>query len=70
MVHGFRNNLNIACRLMQEDVSFSLGEKSQPDVLGTFRVYWPKQMNWISARLSGKWQEAKDVAVSLLCDQE
>ena len=32
-VHGFRNNLNIACRLMQEDIYFSLGEKYQPDVL-------------------------------------
>lgn len=33
VVHGFRNNLNIACRLMQEDIYFSLGEKYQPDVL-------------------------------------
>jgi TatD DNase family protein len=33
VVHGFRNNLHIACRLMQENIYFSLGERYQPDVL-------------------------------------
>ena len=29
VVHGFRNNLHIACRLMQENIYFSLGERYQ-----------------------------------------
>ncbi|WP_455668932.1 TatD family hydrolase [Phocaeicola sp.] len=33
VVHGFRNNLNIARRLMNEDIYLSLGEKYQADVL-------------------------------------
>ena len=33
VVHGFRNNLNIAHRLMNEDIYLSLGEKYQADVL-------------------------------------
>lgn len=33
VVHGFRNNLNIARQLMNEGIYFSLGEKYQADVL-------------------------------------
>lgn len=33
VVHGFRNNLNIARRLMQEGIYFSLGERYQAEVL-------------------------------------
>lgn len=33
VVHGFRNNLHIARRLIEEGIFYSLGEKCQPDVL-------------------------------------
>lgn len=33
VVHGFRNNLHIACRLLDAGICFSFGEKYQADVL-------------------------------------
>ncbi len=33
IIHGFRNNLNIARQLMNEDIHLSLGEKYQTEVL-------------------------------------
>ena len=73
VVHGFRNNLNIACRLMQEDIYFSLGEKYQPDVLQNVpleRLLAETDESPLDIRtVIGQMAEAKDVAVSLLCDR-
>lgn len=33
IVHGFRNNLNIAYQLLREDIYFSIGEKYQDNVV-------------------------------------
>ena len=73
VVHGFRNNLNIACRLMQEDIYFSLGEKYQPDVLQNVpleRLLAETDESPLDIRtVIGQMAEAKDVAVSFLCDR-
>ena len=73
VVHGFRNNLHIACRLMQENIYFSLGERYQPDVL----QYVPLECLLAETdegtqdirRVIGRMAETKNVEVSFLCDR-
>ena len=73
VVHGFRNNLHIACQLMQENIYFSLGERYQPDVLR----YVPLECLLAETDEStqdirmviGRMAETKNVEVSFLCDR-
>lgn len=73
VVHGFRNNLHIACRLMQEDIYFSLGGKYQPDVLRYVPLERLLAETDESAQdirtIIGGMAETKGVEVSFLCDR-
>ncbi len=73
VVHGFRNNLHIACRLMQEDIYFSLGGKYQPDVLQYVpleRLLAETDESTLDIRMViGRMAEMKHVEVSFLCDR-
>lgn len=73
VVHGFRNNLNIARRLMQEGIYFSLGERYQPDVLQNVpleRLLAETDESPLDIRaVIGQMAKAKAVAVSFLCDR-
>lgn len=71
VVHGFRNNLNIACRLMQEDIYFSLGERYQADVLQNVpleRLLAETDESTLNIRMIiGQMAAAKDLELSGLC---
>lgn len=71
VVHGFRNNLNIACRLMQEGIYFSLGERYQADVLQNVpleRLLAETDESTLNIRMIiGQMAAAKDLELSGLC---
>lgn len=71
VVHGFRNNLNIACRLMQEGIYFSLGERYQADVLQNVpleRLLAETDESTLNIRMIiGQMAAAKDLELSSLC---
>ncbi len=73
VVHGFRNNLHIACRLMQENIYFSLGERYQPDVLRHVPLECLLAETDESTQdirmVIGRMAETKNVEVSFLCDR-
>lgn len=73
VVHGFRNNLHIACRLMQENIYFSLGERYQPDVLRHVPLECLLAETDESTQdirmVIGRMTETKNVEVSFLCDR-
>lgn len=71
VVHGFRNNLHTAFRLMQEGIFFSLGEKYQSDVLQHLpleRLLVETDESALDIRiLIGRMAEEKAVEASFLC---
>lgn len=71
IVHGFRNNLNIARQLVREDIYFSLGEKYQAEVLqyvpfGRLLAETDESALGIRAIISGM-ARTKGVEASCLC---
>ena len=73
VVHGFRNNLNIAARLMQEGIYFSLGEKYQTDVLQNLPLERllteTDESEWDIRTIIGRMAREKGVEASYLCDR-
>lgn len=73
VVHGFRNNLNIARQLMREDIYFSLGEKYQGDVLHAVpldRFLTETDESTMDIRtIVGRMAEEKGMEASSLCDR-
>lgn len=73
VVHGFRNNWNIARLLIQEDIYFSLGEKYQVDVLQNVpleRLLAETDESILDIRtIIGQMAEVKDLEMSYLCDR-
>lgn len=71
VVHGFRNNLQIACRLMRENMYFSLGERYRPEVLLHVPLERLLAETDESARdireVIGRMAEMKETEVSFLC---
>lgn len=73
VVHGFRNNLNIARQLMQEGIYFSLGEKYQTDVLQNLPIERllteTDESEWDIRTIIGRMAVEKGVEASYLCDR-
>lgn len=71
VVHGFRNNLNIAHRLMQEDIYFSLGEKYQAAVLQDVPLERllaeTDESTWDIRTIIGQMAVAKELEATALC---
>lgn len=73
VVHGFRNNQNIACQLMQEGIYFSLGEKYQRDVLQNLPLEHllteTDESEWDIRIIIERMAREKGVEASYLCDR-
>lgn len=73
IVHGFRNNLNVARQLLREGIYFSLGEKYQAEVLREVpleRLLAETDESAIDIRtIIGRMAEEKGVETVYLCDR-
>ena len=73
VVHGFRNNVNIARMLLREDIRLSIGEKYQLPVLQEIPLECLLTETDESTQdirmVIGRMAETKNVEVSFLCDR-